>query len=94
MDTLQWWTSALSSEIYIKQREKGVVILLPKIVLRNKLIVTIPIRNKFSFIFMPYVSTVLDCLLQWLTAAFEKNWWVLNNHNFVNLHFHLYFQSF
>ena len=56
--------------IYIYQREKGVVILLPKIVLRNKLIVTIPIRNKFSFIFMPYVSTVLDCLLQRLTADF------------------------
>ena len=56
--------------IYIYQREKGVVILFPKIVLRNKLIVTIPIRNKFSFIFMPYVSTVLDCLLQRLTADF------------------------
>ena len=60
----------LNIYIYIYQREKGVVILLPKIVLRNKLIVTIPIRNKFSFIFMPYVSTVLDCLLQRLTADF------------------------
>ena len=56
--------------MYIYQREKGVVILLPRIVLPNKLIVTIPIRNKFSFIFMPYVSTVLDCLLQRLTADF------------------------
>ena len=39
------------------------VIQLPE---RNKLKVTIPIRNKFSFIFMPYVSTVLD----WLTEDF------------------------
>ena len=68
------YISCFCLHTYIYQREKGVVILLPKIVLRNKLIVTIPIRNKFSFIFMPYVSTVLDCLLQRLTADFEKNW--------------------
>ena len=54
------------------QRETRVVILLPMIVLWNKLIMTIPKTNKFSFMYVLYVSTVLDCLLQRLTADFRK----------------------
>ena len=55
---------------------------------------TIPKTNKFAFIFMPYVSTVLDSLLQWLTADFQKNRWELNNkYPLLNQHFRLYFRN-